>query len=177
MKKKILLTGIHGVGKGYISERIRCQVNFPIYEASRLIKQSGNISDFNKKVSNISNNQDYLYYAIENFVKEDLFILDGHTCLLNEKGKIEKIDLKYLYKFNIVGIIFIYDNEENIKERLYKRDNIKYDTEKLRLFQKLEYENSMKLSKKLDIKLLKFKNNNNVNSIIKFLKELQWKYD
>ena len=48
MKKIILLTGIHGVGKGYISERIRCQVNFPIYEASRLIKQSGNISDFNK---------------------------------------------------------------------------------------------------------------------------------
>lgn len=161
-----------GVDKVYISECIRCQVNLPIYETSKLIKQSGNISDFNKKVSNISNNQDILYYAIENFVKEDLFMLDGHTCLLNEKGEIEKIDLKCLYKFNIFGIVFIYDNVEVIKERLYKRDNIKYDIEKLRLFQKLEYENSMKLSKKLDIKFLKFKNSNNVNSIIKFLKEV-----
>lgn len=172
MKKMILLTGIHGVGKGYISDCIRSQVNLQIYEASKLIKQSGNISDFNKKVSNINSNQDILRMAIDNYVKEDLFILDGHTCLLNEEGEIEKIDLEYLRKFNITGIIFIYDNGEKIKERLYKRDNTNYDIKKICLFQKLEYENSMKLSKDLNIKFLPFKNGNNINSIINFLKEV-----
>lgn len=173
MKKIILLTGIHGVGKGYISSCIKNCIKIPIYEASRLIKQSGNVSDLNKKVCNINNNQDILYSAINNYVKENLFILDGHTCLLNKDGGIEKISFQSLYKFNIVGIIYIYDNIENIKERLYKRDKIVYDIKKLDLFQKLEYENSLALSKNLNIRLFEFKNGEDINLIINYLKEME----
>lgn len=173
MKNIILLTGIHGVGKGYISSCVKNHIKIPIYEASKLIKQSGNVSDLNKKVYNINDNQEILYNAINDYVKEKLFILDGHTCLLNKNGEIEKIDLQSLNKFDIIGIIYIYDNIENIKERLYKRDKIMYDTKKLDLFQKLEYENSLALSKNLNIKLFEFKNGEDINLIINYLKEME----
>ena len=171
MKKVILLTGIHGVGKGYISNRIKEIIDIPVYEASKLIKQTGNDSDENKKVANIPNNQELLKYAIENYVKEDLFILDGHTCLLDKERKIQVINQESLTKLNVIGVIYIYDDTEVIKERLYKRDGTEYDDKLLYDFQSAECENSEKLAKKLNVRFIKYKNSDNINPIINYLKD------
>lgn len=172
MKKIILLTGIHGVGKGYISNLIREKIKLPIYEASKLIKQTGNSSDYNKKVKNINKNQELLYMGINSFVKEDIFILDGHTCLLNINGEIEKINLSILRKFNVKGIIFVHDEANSIISRLYNRDRINYEYKVINNFQNFEYENSKKLAKELNIPFLKFKNGENIKKIIDFLEIL-----
>lgn len=172
MKKIILLTGIHGVGKGYISNLIREKIKLPIYEASKLIKQTGNSSDYNKKVKNINKNQELLYMGINSFVKEDIFILDGHTCLLNINGEIEKINLSILRKFNVKGIIFVHDEANSIISRLYNRDRINYEYKVINNFQNFEYENSKKLAEELNIPFLKFKNGENIKKIIDFLEIL-----
>ena len=177
MKNIILLTGIHGVGKGYISNKIKKHIKIPIYEASKLIKLRGSSSDFNNKVYDVTDNQNKLFNAINVYVKEKLLILDGHTCLLNKNGDIEKIDLQSLCKFHIVGIIYIYDNIENIKKRLFERDKIMYEIDKLKLFQKSEYENALALSQNLNIKLFEFKNGDDINLIINYLMEMRHKYD
>lgn len=171
MKKVILLTGIHGVGKGYISNKIKASIDIPVYEASKLIKQTGNDSDENKKVTNINKNQDLLKYAVENYVKEDLFILDGHTCLLDKEGRIQVINQESLTKLNVIGVIYIYDDIEVIKKRLYKRDEIEYDDKLLYDFQNAECENSEKLAKNLNVRFIKYKNSDNINPIINYLND------
>lgn len=172
MKKIILLTGIHGVGKGYISNLIKDKIKLPIYEASKLIKQTGNDSDYNKKVKNINENQELLYLGINNFINEDVFVLDGHTCLININGDIEKINLDVLKSFNIIGIINIYDDVGLIKRRLYDRDKCNYEYEILDYFQKSEHENSKELAKELNVPFLKFRNGENIKSMINFLEKL-----
>lgn len=173
MKKVILLTGIHGVGKSYILNSIKEKISIPIYTASYLIRKNGNKSDFNKKVLNIRKNQEYLSYAIENFVKEDKFILDGHTCLWNEKLEIEKIDFNNLKKIDVCSVIFIYDEVGKIKCRLYKRDQQNYSYNILDQFQKTEFMTSKELSKQLQIPFFCFKSTGDLNILINYIQKIE----
>lgn len=173
MKKVILLTGIHGVGKGYILHNIKNKINTSIYTASDLIRKTGGESDFNKKVLNINKNQEILSYAIDSFVKEDKFILDGHTCLWNTNGEIEKIDFNNLKEIDIRAVIFIYDKEEIIRDRLYKRDQLDYSSNAIKQFQKIEYNMSKKLSEQLNIPFFGFKNSDNLNKLIDYIQEIE----
>lgn len=91
MKKIILLSGIHGVGKGYITGQLKKEISIPIYEASKLIRLNGVASDRDKIVDNVANNQELLVNSINNLIKEEIFILDGHTCLITADRNIESM--------------------------------------------------------------------------------------
>lgn len=173
MKKVVLLIGIHGVGKGYILHNIKNKINIPIYTASDLIRKTGRKSDFSKRVLNINKNQEILSFAIDSFVKEDKFILDGHTCLWNKNGEIEEIDFNNFKKIEIRAFIFIYDKEEIIRERLYKRNQLDYSSNSIKQFQKAEYNMAKRLSEQLCIPLFCFKNGNNLNKLIDYIQEIE----
>ena len=173
MKKIIFLTGIHGVGKGYISNCIKDKIDVSIYTASDLIRKTGNKSDCNKKVLNINKNQEILSFAIETFIKEEKFILDGHTCLLNKDGKIETISLSSLSSLIISAIIFVCNDVESIQKRLYKRDHINYSYDDIKEFQKAEHDNSKKLAKQLNIPFLCFKNGDDLQKLIDYIKKVE----
>lgn len=172
MKKVILLSGIHGVGKGFISKQIEKKINIPIYEASKLICSNGGLIDKNKKVNNVNSNQDLLVDSINNLVDHDLFILDGHTCLINNENHVELIDIDIFRRINVIGIILVYDDINIISERLAKRDNTNFDKLLLNDLQKAEVLNTEKLSKELSIPLLFFKNGDDINRLINFIKDL-----
>ena len=172
MKKIILLSGIHGVGKGYITGQLKKEISIPIYEASKLIRLNGVASDRDKIVDNVANNQELLVNSINNLIKEEIFILDGHTCLITADRNIESIDINYFREINIIGIISIYDDINIIKERIYKRDNINFSKSLLDDLQRTEIENTKRLSKQLCTPLLVFKNGDNINRLIDFVKSL-----
>ena len=172
MKKIIFLSGVHGVGKGYIAKQIEKEVNMPIYEASKLIRLNGVSSDKNKRVDNVGNNQELLINTINNLISDEIFILDGHTCLITANKNIESIDIDYFRKINIIGIISIYDEINIIKERIYKRDNINFSKSVLDDLQRTEIENTKQLSKELSVPLLVFKNGDDTNRLINFIKSL-----
>ena len=172
MKKVIFLSGIHGVGKGFISKQIEKEINMPIYEASKLIRLNGGIIDKDKKAKNVNDNQDLLINSINNLVEHDTFILDGHTCLINNENRIELIDIEIFRRINVIGIVLVYDDINIISERLYKRDNIYFDKSLLDDLQKSERLNTEKLSEELRVPLLSFKNGNDIKRLIDFIKSL-----
>lgn len=172
MKKVIFLSGIHGVGKGFISKQIEKEINIPIYEASKLIRLNGGLIDKNKKVNNVNSNQNLLVDSINNLVEHDIFILDGHTSLINKENIIESINIDIFRKINIIGIVSIYDDVNIISERLYKRDNINFDKILLDNLQKSELLNTKKLSEELGIPLLSFKNGDDIKILTNFIRNL-----
>lgn len=172
MKKIIFVSGIHGVGKGYIAKQIKNEINISIYEASNLIRLNGVSTDEKKKVSNVKLNQDLLINSINNLKCNETFILNGHTCLLTSDNKIESIDINYFKKINIIGIISVYNDIDIIEDRLYKRDNIHFDKIILDNLQKIEVENAKQLSEKMSIPLLSFKSGDDIETIINFITNL-----
>lgn len=167
--KIIMLTGIHGVGKSYIADKIKEQLNIPIYSASNLIKIYNPKSYDDKIVTEIEENQEILIKSIEKNIKDSLFILDSHTCLLAPGNKITNIDMNWFLDMNIIGIIFLYDNPEKIKNRLSERDNLNFELSFLETFQKQENKNSIKLAQLIDVPIIEFKNSDNIDSLINFL--------
>lgn len=175
MRNVIFFSGIHGVGKGFISEKIKSKINIPIYSASELIRLNGISSDTNKKVDNVTNNQKQLIKSINDLIKDKIFVLDGHTCLINNQNEIESIKLEIFKEMNIIGAILILDDINLIKDRIYKRDFINFDLELLARLQKSEIRNMKMISNDLNIPLLFFKNGDNIQNIVDFIKVLEEK--
>ncbi len=170
--KVILLTGIHGVGKNHICERINKKLNIPIYSASELIKKYNSRTDINKRALNINKNQKILLDSLKKDIKDHLFVLNGHTCLINIKDKIVKLDNNWFKRMKVIGIIILYDNVKSISKRLYERDKIKFDLKLLEKFQENEIENSLSIANALNIPVIKMKNNGHIMPIIEFIKSL-----
>lgn len=171
MGKVILITGIHGVGKGYIAEQLKNKISIPVYTASELIRQSGVFIENDKRTKNIKSNQNQLLYAIHCFVHDDVFILDGHTCLINANHEIEGIDTEIFRQMDLIGIISIYDDIQAIQERMYQRNQLYFENSFLEKFQNCELDSSKKLAKTLNVPFLSFKNNSNIDSLVDFIEE------
>lgn len=123
MKEIIFISGIHGVGKSTFSKNLSDCLNIPCYSASSLIrKQNEELFFPNKQIKNITNNQNVLLQAIENFVIEDCFILDGHFTLQNENKEILKVPKELFFTLNPKVIISLQDSAENIAKRINNRD-------------------------------------------------------
>lgn len=172
MKKVIFLSGIHGVGKGYISKQIEKEINIPIYEASKLICLIGGLINKDKKVKNVNNNQNLLVNSINTLVEHDIFILDGHTCLINRENLIESIDINLFRKINVIGVILVYDDVNIISQRLYDRDGINFDKLLLNNLQNSELLNTKKISEEFNIPLLLFKNGDDIKILVNFIRSL-----
>ena len=161
----ILICGIHGVGKTYYCKNIEKKLGIPVFSASQLIIQKELQKFDNKTVSNINKNQDILIKEVLNLQKKiNNFILDGHLCLLNKSGHIERLPIEVIKALNITEIIVLVDSPQNIKERLLQRDNIHWDYNFINRFQNREIEYAKKISKEFQIDLQIITNNTDNNS-------------
>lgn len=174
MKKIILFSGIHGTGKDFILNEIKKYSDINIFSASDLIKRySNSYSDIDKKVDNISLNQEYLIKSINAFINDDFFILNGHFCLFDNNYNIIKINKDIFKKLNLCKIILLTENIDIIQKRLKSRDNISLDYSILENFQNIEKEYSKEISEFLNVplKIFKYLNSKNILDIIDFIKE------
>lgn len=127
-KKIFLLSGVHGVGKGYFLENIlKGDSNYTILEASNLIQQYKDAEDAGyKMVKDVSDNQKVLLKALiteKRRIETDI-ILDGHLCIINKNGDIERIPVEFLIKASVHGIILLQDDVESIIKRQNLRDGV-----------------------------------------------------
>ena len=120
-KKLILLSGAHGVGKGYwLKRNFENDEKFSVFGASDLIKRYKEPDDAgHKRVKNIAGNQDVLLLALnlERSKTEKDIILDGHLCLVNKNGEVECIPEAFIYKAEVSGIVLLQDSADMIVER------------------------------------------------------------
>ncbi len=154
-RKTILLSGVHGVGKGYFIEKnFGDDRRFTVLEASKLISRYKKADDAGyKKVRDVSNNQQILLAALEierNKIKNDI-ILDGHICMLNAEGSIESISEDFIKAASIKGIVLLQDEVDSIVERQIRRDGLKLSSDIVKGIQEEEKRKCQNLFSKYKI--------------------------
>lgn len=175
-QKIILLSGVHGVGKGYyLKKNFTTSDNFTILEASSLIKRYKEADDAGyKRVKDISNNQEVLLKAIvetKQTIRNNI-ILDGHLCLLNSEGKIECIPEEFIIKASINGIILLQDNKDAIVQRQTMRDGREISCELIDMIQKEERKYCEMLFSKYNILYSVIDNNCDYNQFCQIVNEM-----
>lgn len=149
----IFVAGIHGVGKTTICSKICKKSGIKHYSASELISKY-KVENFkkDKKVENISKNQNILYHAVRKYLDNDkYYLLDGHFCLININGNVERIPLDIFERLPIREIVVLIDKAENIRLKLMNRDSNKYSLDFIKEFQNNEIEYAKEISKRLRV--------------------------
>ncbi len=154
--KTILFSGTHGVGKGFFLDKVKEGIqNYNIYSASALIQKYKPATDAGyKKVQDVNGNQDVLVKAIKEIKTKciDGMILDGHLCVFNADGEVERIPESFFVDAKITGIIILQDEPLRICERLRKRDSKDVKIQDIESMQNEERRYASELDAKLQIK-------------------------
>lgn len=167
----IFIGGVHGVGKSYFCDRVKHKLGLNAYTASELISERKK-EEFtsNKRVCEIDVNQDYLLEAIKILsTTESEFMLDGHFCLLNKNGEVQRIPLVTFTQLSPRAIIVLYDSMESIIERLNKRDGIDYESSAIEVFQKEELIYSQEVSQVLNVPYIAVNNKSFSDEVYHFI--------
>ena len=132
------VVGIHGVGKSSLCKKIAEHYSYTHVIASDLIK---NVKyQQSKQVSKPDENQKVLIEELRKLSGN--IILDGHICLLTKEDKMVPIKYEFIELINPSSIICLFDNPENIYQRLLERDGKNYPLELIKSLQELELKTS-----------------------------------
>lgn len=151
----IFIGGIHGVGKGTLCKNVTSGLNVIHLTASEVLKWDDfTIESANKRVTDIQVTQDRLICNLKKIIlPETTYLLDGHFCLFNNEGIIEKIPDQTFIEINPIKLVLVTENPETICRRLEKRDKKIYDVYLLKQMQEMEKEHALHISKLLSIEL------------------------
>lgn len=136
----IFVSGVHGVGKSYFCNLVKEHTGIETYSASALIADKRQ-SEFSKDklVSDIADNQRFLLLAVNELKASNKnFILDGHFCLLNASGKVQRIAYDTFTMLKPDAIVLLTEKPETIVMRRRRRDGIEITKESVKIFQREE---------------------------------------
>ncbi len=172
MENIIFVGGIHGSGKGSICKKITESYKINHLTASEVLKWTEISQQNSKIVSDINKTQDQLITNLRSIVKKDeIYLLDGHYCLLNSFNQPEKIPIQTFLDIDPQKLILIISEPTEIKKRLEKRDNKFYDLSLIEDFQNLEIEYAKEISKILSKPILIVNSSNyTLEDVLNFIK-------
>lgn len=154
MKKIIFVAGIHGCGKSTFCSNLSKSMKIPTFSCSDLIRKSKKIEFSNKLTNDISQNQNLLKIAINNYLSHiNSYILDGHFSLLDSNFNIVKIPFETFANLGITKVILLNTSIDIIYNNLKKRDNVIYSKELLTNFLHEELSYCKYVTQKLKIPL------------------------
>lgn len=172
----ILISGIHGVGKSTLLNKINKIYPIEAYTISSLIKKykTTHTIETNKQTGQINKNQ-YLWKEELKKLKpsSQKIILDGHFSLLDSRGDIIALPLDTFDGINISGVILKQEKPELIQSRLLQRDNYIWDIDKIKLFQDIEEKSAKEYSVTSGTPLFIYNNDKLFNDLISFIDEGQ----
>ncbi|WP_445451304.1 AAA family ATPase [Enterococcus faecalis] len=173
MKDYIFLSGIHGVGKTTLANRIN-EV-YPIYKksVSDLIRSAGKgIEENDKSTSDIDNNQLLWKEELNRFpLKNKILMLDGHFSLLNQENEVVPLAFETFEGTNMKKIILKKEKSIIIQDRLKNRDNRSYPIELIDSFQLMEEKRANLYAKINSIPIFIYDHDDSFSKLIKFRKE------
>lgn len=168
----IFISGVHGVGKSYFCNMVKQAININAYSASTLIsekKKSCFSSD--KLIPDINDNQQYLLQAVEELrAAEGNFILDGHFCLLNAEGNVQRIVFDTFTTLKPEAILLLTEEPKTIAERRQSRDNREVSVESIKEFQDSEETYAKEVAEAIGAKLFISKGSSDLEKAIEFIK-------
>ncbi|CAD0003880.1 ATP-binding protein [Flavobacterium salmonis] len=153
--------GIHGVGKGTICKEIASKTRLIHITASQVLKWEEISDSDNKLVKDINSSQDRLIKNLKNLIKKDeIYLLDGHFCLLNSDSIPCRINEDTFDQINPKAITIVIDDVEKIAKRLKSRDGKIYNIQILNELQEMEIEYAKYLSDKYSIPYIEITDGN-----------------
>lgn len=170
----IFVSGVHGVGKSYFCNLVKESTGIETYSASTLItakKQSEFSKD--KLIPDIDDNQQFLLMAVnelKTFGKN--FILDGHFCLLNASGEVQRISHDTFTMLKPDAIVLLTEKPEIIVSRRRERDRIDITAESVEQFQEEERRYAGEVAKNIGAKLFISNGAEDLMQAIDFIKSL-----
>jgi len=155
-KNIVFVGGIHGVGKGHFCQKIRLGVGFEYLSASEVINWSKiKENPHDKRVDDIKHTQELLIEGLKARVEaKKQYLLDGHFCLFNAEGKINKVPKETFRKIAPRLLITVTKPPEVILQQQKNRAGLVYELSTLQRMQEIEIAYSEELSQALDIPLI-----------------------
>ena len=169
----IFVGGIHGVGKTHFCGKVAKELGINTYSAGKLISEEGNNnSRKDKRVDDIDGNQNYLLEAI-NKISDNDYLLDGHFCLLDQEGHIQRVPMRVFEDIKPQAIIILTEDPDIITNRLYARDGVKHNGMHIEEFQKEEIAYATEVASKLGIECLVYDSSDDLTLDIEVIKDIQ----
>ena len=150
-----LICGIHGSGKTTYCRMMEKKERIPYFSASDLINKTIKLNqNKTKKIDQIDGRQAVLVSEVKK-IREQYkeYILDGHLCLINDAGKIERIQEEVFCDLGISKIYVVKTDEKLILDRMKKRDDIDWTLDFVKSFQREEIKYAKYLSETYGLEL------------------------
>ncbi|MBE3686819.1 ATP-binding protein [Vibrio parahaemolyticus] len=149
----IFVSGVHGVGKSTLCTKLSNKTGIPFLSASTIIREfkaeNENINRLNAEV--MSNAKAFNLGVKELLKKNDYYIIDGHTILLDENGDYIPIPPNIFSDLPIIKFVTMYNDLSVIGERM--SNDIPKNMDFLREFQNLELNQSLFISQQCNFEL------------------------
>lgn len=149
----VFIGGIHGVGKSTICKKACDILKIKYLSASEVLMWKDiNNDTTNKNVEDIEITQDRLIDGLKRVLNEaNNYILDGHFCLFDSKGEINRVSIGTFLHIGPIAICNIVGDTEKISKRLSERDGKIYAAEKLAIMQAEETSYGKIVAEKLGV--------------------------
>lgn len=157
----VFITGVYGVGKSTICERVGRRLNIPVYSAGDLISaRNGELYGANKYVKNVDLNQEILISAInEKLYLDKTILLAGHLCIFGEGDRVEAIPMSALERMSVSCIILLETDTTRILQHLSQRDHKRYSKDKIETLQLTELDQAIVASEYLGVPFVRIQMN------------------
>ncbi len=152
--KKVFIGGVHGSGKSFYSQNVVSSYGYTCVSASQIIEDGHGGVNADKCVGRISDNQKILIDGLRKYQAECSHLaIDGHFCVLNEKGMLEKIPFEVFEEINPEIILLAKPSVSVIRKRLCQRKGKTVLEKRLASFQEQEFQYATEIAARLEIPL------------------------
>jgi adenylate kinase len=123
----VFLTGVHGVGKGFLGAPVAQSLGMDHCTASQLIREEKGRATWgtNKRVTEIDDNQSALIRAVTQRRESGKdILLDGHFVLRGTSGEFIRLGKEVYAGLLLIGVVLLTEDSQTIADRLVSRDGI-----------------------------------------------------
>jgi adenylate kinase len=152
LPKVHFIGGIHGVGKTTFASALAAELRYLSVSAGQLIRDHDRVtSDPDKRVFNISENQNKVLMGLIKLRPLSPIILDGHFCLIEGDESITSIPLETYAQLCVSSIAVLIAAPDQIGANLRARDGKQYARQFLEQFQESEVARAKEVAETLKI--------------------------
>ena len=151
----MFIGGVHGVGKTTICKASLDPLGFDCISASELIRRHVTMHKTDKRVRNVGKNQDVLVAeSNKEKLKSLLYGLDGHYCLWNKDGAIERLPVEVFGSLGFDLLALVDSTVDEVVKHLQARDRTKWSKKTVAALMSAERTHAKRVSKELGIPLV-----------------------
>jgi adenylate kinase len=153
----IFVSGVHGVGKTYLADRLPSGIGLFHMSASRLIKEERSLPDWSsdKRVSGVDENQVALANGVARYNRAGThLLLDGHFVLLDQDGQFIALGSEVFNALNLSAVVLIEAEPEVVARRVMNRDALPQDPTWIAEFMVREHSQAELVCRELQLPLI-----------------------